>query len=93
MIEYSVRPVTRYFVTRYHTTDNVGSVDTKGEYESPTVAHEVAYALCKAEHDAAGTLHGDPNFVYPKNDYCLGSRGASVVGGGMGEIRGSRDKA
>lgn len=90
MIEYSVRPVTRYFVTRYHATENVGGTDTKGEYENPEVAHQVAYALCKAEHDAAGTPPGDPNFVYPKELGHLGQASGQLMAGGMGEIRSSR---
>jgi len=62
-IEYRVRPVTRYIVTRYRNDTGVSSI--KGEYDSQQMAHEVAYALCKAEHDAAGTHPGDMDFVYP----------------------------
>jgi len=86
MIEYSVRPVTRYFVTRYSADGSTAGVETKGEYESHDVAHQVAYALCKAEHDAAGTGPGDVNFVYPGErlgNQQSGSRKASVMDGPM----------
>lgn len=71
MIEYRVRPVTRYVVTRFeHPNDNTRppSLKERGEYANAEVAHEVAYALCKAEHDAAGTALDDPDFKYPNTD-------------------------
>lgn len=69
-IEYRVIPVTRYFVTRYVSeTDeqgrDSGGCEPKGEYENEQVAHEVAYALCKAEHDALGWPIGDERISYP----------------------------
>lgn len=65
MIQYSVRPITRYIITRYHADGDAAGVETKGEYDSARVAYEVAYALCKAEHDAAKTEPDDMNFIYP----------------------------
>ena len=68
-VQYRVRAINRFVVTRYHESEggSVGGVDTKGTYDNPEVAHEVAYALCKAEHDAAGTPPDDPNFQYPES--------------------------
>lgn len=68
-IEYRVRAVTRYIVTRCQTNvdGGSGSVCGKGEYENADTAYEVGYALCKAEHDAAGTHPGDENFQYPQH--------------------------
>lgn len=73
MIEYRVRPITRFVVTRYETRDEpdglaYGSASERGQYDNAQVAHEVAYALCKAEHDAAGTAPDDPGFKYPNRD-------------------------
>jgi hypothetical protein len=65
-VEYRVRPVTRYMVTRWFSEGVAGGVEPRGVFENAETAHAVAYALCKAEHDAAGTAPDDPNFVYPK---------------------------
>lgn len=65
-IEYQVRPVTRYVVTRYHQIDNGAGVETKGEFDSAEVAYDVGYALCKAEHERLGFEVGDERIVYPR---------------------------
>ena len=65
-IEYRVRPVTRYVVTRYvKDGPGSGSVQTLGEYDNQMVAYEVGYALCKAEHDRLGWVPGDSRITYP----------------------------
>lgn len=71
LIEYKVRPVTRFMVTRYETSgpspdgrDTAGS-EQKGIYETAEVAYEVAYAICKAEHDRLGFPPGDERIQYP----------------------------
>lgn len=66
-LEYQVRMAPRYYVTRYHegADGNSGSSETKGVYDNPEVAHEVAYALCKAEADRLGLPPGDPRVVFP----------------------------
>ncbi len=76
-IEYSVRPVTRFHVTRWHGgTDangrDCGGCDSKGEFDSEAAAYEVAYALCREEHRQAGTPPDDPNFQYPKRQEATG---------------------
>lgn len=77
-IEYRVRPVTRYIVTRYHSdpANGAGSVGGMGEYENPQVAFEVGYALCKAEHDRLGWPVGDERIKYPS----ITETGAPPVG-------------
>lgn len=66
-LEYRVRSAPRYFVTRFHeTVDGAAGVETKGVYDSQEVACEVAYALCKAEHDKLGFAAGDERIVYPE---------------------------
>lgn len=66
-IEYQVRQSPRYFVTRYHESEDgsMAGCETKGAYDNPEVAHEVAYALCKAEHDRLGFAPGDERIIYP----------------------------
>ena len=61
-VEYRVRPVTRYIVTRFE--DGVGSAQI-GEYPSAETAHSVGYALCDAERINAGEPLDSPAFVYP----------------------------
>lgn len=67
-IEYRVRPVTRYVVTRYYESvdGRAGGVETKGEYENAQVAYEVGYALCKAEHERLGLPLDDARIQYPR---------------------------
>jgi len=65
-VEYRVRPVTRFIVTRWFGDDRSGGCAPRGEFERAEVAYEVAYALCKAEHDASGEPVNSMNFIYPK---------------------------
>lgn len=65
-VEYQVRQAPRFYVTRYHETDDGGAgCETKGVYDNAEVAHEVAYALCKAEHEKLGFAPGDERIIYP----------------------------
>lgn len=54
-IEYRVRPVTRYIVTRYHSENDEdtglsgGGVETIGEFQNSQQANRVAVALSKDE--------------------------------------------
>ena len=72
LIEYKVRPITRFVVTRYETSGpdehgrGTGGSDTKGEYDNHIIAHEVAYALCKAEHQRLGWPIDDDRIQYPQ---------------------------
>lgn len=66
-IEYRVRPVTRYVVTRHESEGpGTGSLRTLGEYDNIHVAQEVGYALCKAEHERLGWAPGDVRMTYPE---------------------------
>ena len=67
-LEYRVRPVTRYVVTRYEedACHRSGTSSQCGEYDNADIAHEVAYALCKQEHDRLGYPPGDERIQYPK---------------------------
>ena len=82
-IEYRVRPVTRYVVTRWQSGERhgsqmtCGSSETRGEFDNERSAYEVAYALCKHEHNASGELPGSMNFIYPRP---VGADDAELVG-------------
>ena len=65
-VEYGVRPVTRYYIHRYEETENAGGTSQKGEYDNPQVAYEVAYALCRADHERLGYPPGDMRIKYPE---------------------------
>lgn len=61
-IEYRVRPVTRYIVTRY---EEPGGSSFKGEFGSYEAAYAVGYALCKDEHERLGWPIADERIRYP----------------------------
>jgi len=71
MIEYKVRPVTRYVVTRFEgqTSNADGSCkcgsSTHGEFDNSETAYAVAYALCRLEHEKSGEPLDSMNFIYP----------------------------
>lgn len=67
LIEYKVRPVTRYVVTRYEGSANAGSCVERGTFSSQEVAHEVAYALAKETHERLGWPPGDERIQYPRH--------------------------
>ena len=67
-VEYRVKKTTRYIVTRFSETDNARGATQKGEYDNEEVAHEVAYALCRAEHEQLGWPIGDERIQYPRRD-------------------------
>ena len=64
-VEFKVRKVTKYIVTRYESDGRTGSSTQHGTHDSGETAYHVAYALCKAEHDRSGEPVGSMNFIYP----------------------------
>ena len=67
LIEYRVKPVTRYIVTRYERWEGGPDVvRSLGEYPTYQQAYEVGYALAKAEHEQHGWLPGDGRMRYPE---------------------------
>lgn len=65
-VEYKIRPVTRYIVTRFEAGDDgSGSSTVQGEYDSADVAYDVGYALSRAEHERLGYPPGDERIQYP----------------------------
>lgn len=67
-IEYRVRKVERFVVTRFEAGEMGSGCEEKGEYDNENVAYEVSYALCKAEHDRLGWPIGDERIQYPRRD-------------------------
>ena len=66
LIEYKVRPVTRYVVTRYESRGRAGGSEQHGEFDNADTAFAVAYALCRAEHERLGWPVGDERIQYPQ---------------------------
>lgn len=66
-VEYRVRPITRYIVTRHVDTGNTGSTTERGQFDNYQTAYDVAYAMCKLEHDMEGSEPDDERFQYPKH--------------------------
>lgn len=71
LIEYRVRPVTRYIVTRFHREEDGSSaaptVMGRGEFDNPDTAWDVGYALARAEHERLGWPLGDVRIKYPQH--------------------------
>lgn len=78
LIEYRVKAVTRYIVTRYETSgpdigdDGVargeGSVrQIGGEHNNAEVAYQVGYALARQEAETLGYGPGDDRLRYPRH--------------------------
>ena len=72
-VEYRIKPVTRYVVTRYEHLDGVPDEPGKssvtqigGEYASSDVAYDIGYAVCKQEHEKLGWPVGDERIQYPR---------------------------
>lgn len=67
-LEYRVKRITRYVITRHEEdlSGRCGSTVEKGTYDNADVAHEVAYALCKQDHERLGYPPGDERIKYPR---------------------------
>jgi len=74
LIEYRVRPVTRYIVTRFERSGNGASCigggggGGHGEFDNYETAYQVGYALAKADHERKGWPLGDERIQYPEYD-------------------------
>ena len=70
-VEYRVKEIKRYIVTRFEREYIPGNQNEKsgceqlGEYPNWDNAYSVAYALCKAEHTRLGYEPGDMRIQYP----------------------------
>lgn len=67
-IEYRIKPVTRYIVTRHESGDHsIGSEQIGNEYDTADVAYQVGYAVCKVEHERLGWPIDDMRIQYPRD--------------------------
>ena len=71
-IEYRVRPVGRYIVTRYEREVHEdgtcsGGCSSLGEFDNAETAYQVGYALAKAEHERLGWPIADERIIYPQH--------------------------
>jgi hypothetical protein len=67
-IEYRIKPVTRYIVTRYESGDHSNGAEQIGnEYDTADVAYQVGYAVCAVEHQRLGWDIGDERIKYPSD--------------------------
>lgn len=70
-IEYRVRPVTRFVVTRFISDtepNQMSGCETRGEFDREETAYDVGYALCKLEHEQLGYPIADERIQYPKRE-------------------------
>lgn len=69
MIEYKVRPVIRYVVTRYAsepaTSGFSGNSRVIGEFDRKDTAYHVGYALATADRERLGLAPGSMEVIFP----------------------------
>ena len=65
LIEYRIRPVTRFIVTRFEMTAGNGVSKTLGEFENADLAHQAGHALAFSEREALGWPPGDDRIQFP----------------------------
>lgn len=75
MIEYRVKRVERFIVTRHESKsgpegDSAGSTrQIGGEHDNADVAYEVGYALARQEAENLGYAPGDDRMQYPRHPH------------------------
>lgn len=69
-VEYRVKTTSRYIITRFVSEggcDEASSVVGRGEYASPHIAFEIAYALAEQERRAMGLPPGSDRVIFPEH--------------------------
>ena len=68
-VEYRVKEIKRYIVTRYEESEDSksGSVSCRGEFDNYETAHSVGYAMAKLEHEKLGYPLDDERIIYPQS--------------------------
>lgn len=75
-IEYRVKPITRYIVTRHEELSEqdalmrgqqAGSRQIGGEHDNAEVAYQVGYALARFEAENLGYGPDDMRLIYPQH--------------------------
>ena len=70
-IEYKIRPVTRYIVTRFEKVtgpgdNNYSGSEECGEFLSKEQAYKIGHALCRVDHQRLGYDAEDMRIQYPR---------------------------
>lgn len=68
MIEYRVKRVERFIVTRYEQDENATTCASRQvgkEFDSFETAYEVGYALARADQERLGLPPGDDGVIFP----------------------------
>lgn len=64
-VEYQIREITRYIVTRFEDNSGLCGTSERGTYDNEDIAYEVAYALARKEHEDLGYPLADERIKYP----------------------------
>jgi hypothetical protein len=64
-IEYRVRPVTRFIVTKFESSENSAASTSHGEFDNYDTAYAVGYALANADAQRLGLPLGDEKIQFP----------------------------
>lgn len=67
-IEYRVKRVERFIVTRYEEAKESGTASVRQvgkEFDSFDTAYEVGYALARADQERLGLSTGDDGVIFP----------------------------
>jgi hypothetical protein len=72
-VEYKVREVKRYIVTRYEEDGKSASSGQRGEFDNFDTAYQVGYAMAKLEHEQLGYPPGDMRVIYPESEKAASS--------------------
>lgn len=67
-VEYRVKPVTRYIVTRHDGTPTVNATrQIGGEHDNADTAYQVGYALAFQERENLCLPPGDMGVIFPEH--------------------------
>jgi len=64
-IEYRVRPVTRYIVTRFESEDRMGASSSCGEFDREDEALRVGFAAAKMDQEHYRFDHNQAEVIFP----------------------------
>jgi hypothetical protein len=89
MIEYKIRPVTRFVVTRYSDDldpngKNHPSSDVKGVFDNFSIAYNIGYALAREEFSRRAIDLQDPGFVFPASIVYQEAKRFDIIDGEKG---------
>lgn len=65
-VEFRVRPVTRFVITRYERDGMAAASRMCGEYESEDLAYDIGYALARQTREDMGEPVGSERVIFPQ---------------------------